>query len=59
MMKLPKASRLKRKQMGKAQHKITSVGPKGENVGRALALKKRYTARYSEISPALTIGTEI
>ncbi|PVG02600.1 putative ROK1-ATP-dependent RNA helicase [Serendipita vermifera] len=41
MVKLPKASRLKRKQMGKAQHRITSVGPKGENVGRALALKKR------------------
>lgn len=41
MIKLQKPSRLKRKQMGKAQHKDTTVGHKGENVGRSLAIKKK------------------
>jgi len=41
MTRLQKPSRLKRKQMGKAQHQDTSVTGKGENVGRALAIKKQ------------------
>jgi hypothetical protein len=42
MIKLQKPSRLKRKQMGKAQHQDSSVGHKGENVGRSLAVKRRW-----------------
>jgi hypothetical protein len=30
--------------MGKAQHKEPSVGSKGENVGRAIAVKKKYVS---------------
>ena len=41
MVKLPKPGKKKKKAMGKAQHAKASVGPKGENVGRAQALKKR------------------
>jgi hypothetical protein len=44
MVQLQKPSRLKRKQMGKAQHKELSVGSKGENVGRAMAVKKKYVS---------------
>ncbi|KIM26089.1 hypothetical protein M408DRAFT_314308 [Serendipita vermifera MAFF 305830] len=46
MIKLQKPSRLKRKQMGKAQHQDTTVGHKGENVGRALAIKKKCVTSF-------------
>jgi ATP-dependent RNA helicase DDX52/ROK1 len=41
IIKLQKPSRLKRKQMGKAQHQESSVGHKGENVGRSMAIKRK------------------
>ncbi|KAG8749508.1 RNA-dependent ATPase rok1, partial [Serendipita sp. 396] len=41
MLKLQKPSKKKRRLMGKAQQNQPSVGPKGENVGRSLALKKQ------------------
>ncbi|CAG7846001.1 ATP-dependent RNA helicase ROK1 [Serendipita indica DSM 11827] len=41
MIKLPKPSKMKRKQMGRAQREQPSVGFKGENVGRSLALRKK------------------
>jgi len=41
MAKLPKPGKKKKKDMGKAQRTKASVGPKGENVGRAQALRKK------------------
>jgi hypothetical protein len=41
MARLPKPGKEKKKEMGKAQRAKASVGTKGENVGRAQALKKK------------------
>ena len=46
MAKLPKPGK-KKKDMGKAQRTKASVGPKGENVGRAQALKKKYVNLFA------------
>lgn len=46
MVKLPKPGKKKKKDMGKAQRARASVGLKGENVGRAQVLKKRYVISY-------------
>lgn len=45
MVKLKKPSKKsKKREMGKAQRLNASVGAKGENVGRAQALKIKYVA---------------
>jgi hypothetical protein len=46
MVKLPKPGKKKKKDMGKAQRAKASVGLKGENVGRAQALKKKYVITF-------------
>ena len=46
MVRLPKPGKKKKKDMGKAQRARASVGLKGENVGRAQALKKRYVISF-------------
>lgn len=47
MAKLPKPGKKKKRDMGKAQRTKASVGPKGENVGRAQALKKKYVNLFA------------
>ena len=62
MAKLPKPGKKKKKDMGKGQHSKPSVGPKGENVGRAQALKKKYVKVFATrlskavVEPACTTG---
>jgi len=56
MAKLPKPGKKKKKDMGKAQRAKASVGLKGENVGRAQALKKR--CANSPIFPLLNVVVE-
>ena len=56
MVKLPKPGKKKKKDMGKAQRANANVGLKGENVGRAQALKKRYAIPF--IFPLLNVVVE-
>ena len=57
MVKLPKPGKKKKKDMGKAQRARASVGLKGENVGRAQALKKRYAILF--ILPLRNVVVEL
>jgi len=56
MVKLPKPGKKKKKDMGKAQRAKASVGLKGENVGRAQALKKKYVVSF--VFPLLKVVAE-
>jgi ATP-dependent RNA helicase DDX52/ROK1 len=47
MVRLPKPGKKKKKEMGRTQRAKASVGPKGENVGRAEALKKKYVIPFA------------